>query len=358
MKVVRKLLTPDELSPANIRYDADCNCIQQTYDGGETWVDNPGADPRHSDTYRIPPIVADDPKCQAAANMTQFTRDTINRFLIATGVAQAATSLLDLWLVAVGPVGWVIDLIIIACEGLFAIGTSAIAIAFSDDIYNQLECIFYNNIGDDGQVSAAQLDTISADISAIGDSVVNDVMAFLLNTWGEIGLSNAGAKGDAAADCGRCQGHCFVLDFTLTDGTDLGVYASGGSGTWESGVGWKGNAAGSDFSNITLVWPFGVTLVCQYIEMTFTKTTGGGVDDVNRFYALNPVIAYNNTVVGSETTNPSGTNVTKLLETSDDELAGLSCDINNGTGGSTLCVASRFVVHYTGDIPDGWSDNC
>lgn len=228
MKIVRKLLTPDELQSPGTRYDVDCNCIQRTVDGA-TWRDAPGDDPRHADSWRLPPIVADDPRCQAAANMADLVKQTIDRFVTTAGVASASTGMLDLWLLAVGPVGWVIDLIVILAESLFAIGIVAIELTFTSTVYDELKCIFYCHIDVDGQCSTTQLSSILDDIHALGDGVIDGVMDNLLNTWGEVGLSNAGALGDITdGDCSACECTVYCHEwFDIVGVTD--IFSFGGN---------------------------------------------------------------------------------------------------------------------------------
>ena len=49
MEIVRKYLTPDEVSPANIRTNPTTGEVEISPDGGTTWNDAPQLDPRHAD---------------------------------------------------------------------------------------------------------------------------------------------------------------------------------------------------------------------------------------------------------------------------------------------------------------------
>lgn len=318
MKIVRKLLTPAELQPVGTRYHVDCNCIQRTVDDGATWTDAPGEDPRHAAPWRLPPIIADDPKCQAAANMVELVHGSVDRFVSSAGVAQAATTMLDLWLLAVGPVGWIIDLIVIAAEGFFAIGTVAIELTFTSTVYDELECIFYCNIGDDGQCSAEQLSSILDDIHALGDGVIDGVMDLLLNTWGEVGLSNAGAVGSATADCSGCGcAWCYPLDFTVQD---YGLVLSAlNGGTWVSGAGWRttDTSVSGDRTLMqgTISLGFDIDITKAAIVYDWTSSlcgTGCSTSGSVWGYGLTDPYEYN-TTAGDPCTTPEGTDLIQHL---------------------------------------------
>lgn len=204
MKIVRKLLTDAEVTPPGTRYDVDCNCIQRTVDGGDTWTDSPGDDPRLADGWRLPTRTSADPQCDAAANMVDLVHQTIDDAVSQASVWGAATSLLDLWLLAVGPVGWVVDLIVIACEAFFFIGLEAIDLTFTDAVYDDLLCIFFCGCDSTGKVDAASMAEILSAIDDLGDVIISGVMYAILNTWGPVGLSNAGAVGEEVGDCSAC----------------------------------------------------------------------------------------------------------------------------------------------------------
>ena len=95
MKIVRMKLTPDDLTPASIRYNSGCDCVQQTADGGTTWTDQPSLDPRHATGFLKPPLTGSDVQCRAAENMIQHIRDSIDSVINAVSDVQAATSLLN-----------------------------------------------------------------------------------------------------------------------------------------------------------------------------------------------------------------------------------------------------------------------
>lgn len=157
------------------------------------------------------------------------------------------------------------------------------------------------------------------------------------------------------AHCDECIVHCFYVDLRLTDGSEFGVIIVGG--TWVDGLGVQGDDGGSNNrSDATLFWPFGSVIAAVTGSVFYTKTAGSGANNVNNLYALNPATAYNTTEIAIGTENALGTSLQKELSI-ENALAGLGSDINTGTN-STPCYAEGLMVTYTGDMPDGWSDNC
>lgn len=206
--VVRKQLDANEFSPTNLRYNPDTDTVQQTYDGGETWVNNPGADPRHSTVFQRPPVGGDDPRCQAAANQVRFLNDTIDQALsvisLGTDAAGLALTLLPLF-VELGPFAIVFELVLALADGLVSLGADAISSAFTSDVYDQLLCIFYCSIEDDGTVTPTDLSNIEDRIGSEIGGVVQVVLDLMLFLTGEVGLTNEGTIGSAPADCSACD---------------------------------------------------------------------------------------------------------------------------------------------------------
>jgi len=216
-------------------YDPDCDCIMWTPAPGVDPVENPALDPRHADGFRFPPNTAEDQQCQAAANMTRFISDLIAETILVVdtaGTAEGVVAILLPFLVELGPFGILIDLVLGLAFILFSAGAAAISAAFTSDVYDQLTCIFFCNIESDGTVTADELTQITADISMQIGGLVSTVLAAMFFLMGEVGLSNAGAVGEAPADCDECA--C-AWCYTWLDGAgfdppwslDFGSYDSG-----------------------------------------------------------------------------------------------------------------------------------
>lgn len=227
MQIVRKKLDPAEISDPDFRYDPECDCVQRTGDNGATWVDSPQNDVRHADAWRLPPIDADDPRCQAAANMSRWLSnwfEAIDPILAAASSFEALASIVVTLFLVLGPFALVLLALDVAFI-LFTAGASVINAAFTNETFDTLTCIFYCNIGEDGQCSAEQLEAINSDIDeqlgGIGAIVLHAIFAMV----GEVGLSNWGTTGEAPADCDEC-------------GCDecLDLLGGNGIGTWTPDV--------------------------------------------------------------------------------------------------------------------------
>lgn len=223
LQVIRKELSPGEVYPENLRYDADCDCIQQTYDDGDTWVDQPGQDPRHSTTYLYPPVAAPDPACQAAANMGLFFENLIGTALgvMSAGldVLGVATAIMPVF-VELGAFAILFELGLGLGASLIGLGVDVINLEFTPETYAALVCIFFCYVQPNGSVTAANLASIQSQICEELNPDVCLIMSACFLLMGEVGLSNAGTIGDAAADCSDCDDcdRCYTWYFDDGDG--------------------------------------------------------------------------------------------------------------------------------------------
>lgn len=224
--LIRKKLTEDEFSNPALRYSADCDCVQFSPDGGTTWIDQPSNDPRSSDAYRLPPLTGTNEKCRAAEGMTELIRLMVNARIEDISSAELAGTILGI--VAFIPgfnVLWALILTFVALA--FTIARELLEAAFTEPVYEQIRCIYFCNIDEDGQMSQEQFDAAYAaliDLDALARTWVQSVM----NLVGAVGMSNAGVALEAAADCDECEcawcytwlsGDGFSPAWTLTYGT-------------------------------------------------------------------------------------------------------------------------------------------
>jgi len=237
--LIRKRLTSEEFSPPNLRYDAECDCVQFTPDG-TTWVDQPANDPRTSDAYRLP---AGDDQCEAAEGMRALVQSFVDERLAVDNELEIAGGILGI--VAFIPGFNVLWALILAFAALaVTIARELLEAAFTTEIYDQIRCTFFCHISANGQMSQAQFDAAYAEFD--DDSLYPDVITQLwihavMDLVGPVGMSDAGVKLAAAADCGTCAcGWCRHIDFTLTDGGFTAfVNMVATYGTWVSGTGWR-----------------------------------------------------------------------------------------------------------------------
>lgn len=263
----------DAICIAGLIYDSDCDCIKQTLDGGETFFENPAADPRHGDIYRFPVVTADDPRCQAAANMVRYISDLIDEVVLIVdeaGTAEGLIAILLPFFVELGPFGILIDLVLGLAFALFSAGATAISAAFTSTAYDTLLCIFDCRIAPDGSVNADQLAAIEADIASQIGGLVQTVLDAMFLLMGEVGLSNAGTIGDAPADCSGCDcGWCYFFDFTADDGGFSNL--TGAPGAWAAGLGWTGTYGGSSATANSMRIHHSITsTVITDIEITYS----------------------------------------------------------------------------------------
>lgn len=260
MKVIRSELSANAVSPTNLRYNATCDCIQQTPDGGTTWVDVPEADPRHADGFRLPPLSGPDARCDAAAREVAAWREVYDTFIASTDVGQFATIILNILLLLAGGVGVLIGLLFLVFEALIFIGKENMEAAFDDDVWDAISCIVYCHIGSDGSVSQPELDAIYADILAVYPGVIYNTLIEIGHLFGEVLISNASVERDETGDCTGCACEwCWNFDSStnLSEWTPVDHFGFGPDGTW-TGTVWQSHTFTGVFtvSAITLLWEF------------------------------------------------------------------------------------------------------
>lgn len=264
MQIVRKKLSADEITPPGTRYDPECDCVQQSPDGGTTWNDAPGLDPRSSSSFRLPPTTVDDPQCNAAANMVAKLRFFVDTDLASASIAGVASSLFAAISLFLPGVGIIVEAILIAVDVILGIGAGEIAAAFTETVYDDFLCVFYCNIDADGQMSDAQLADIYTAVAATFDATVQAVFGAHSSTMGPVGWSNAGVRGESTdADCSACVCGPWCYEWT-------GAEITAGD--------WSGFTQGA-LSNFGAT---GFTLssgAIEHIEFTFTWGGDGGGGD-------------------------------------------------------------------------------
>lgn len=244
MQVVRRKLTPDDISPPGTRYDATCDCVQVTPDDGTTWNDAPGLDPRFGDAYRAPALTGGSAQCDAAARMVAYLHNAVDLAIAFDNSVRLAGELFALFSLAVPGLGVIVAIVSLIVDVLLAIGGSVIDEAFSSTVYDDLLCVFLANIDADGQMSDSQLSDIYDAVAAGFDSTVQAVFGTISSGLGPVGWSNAGVKGTETGDCTSCASPwCYTFDFTVNDGGWVQDIRDGGwSATYVPGVGWTGVA--------------------------------------------------------------------------------------------------------------------
>lgn len=215
--LIRKQLSDTNLHPASTRYNPGTDTVQITNDGGITWQDAPTLDPRTSVVFQLPANPTSNPKCDAAERAIDTLADEINAFLNGSSVLQTVNTLIDLILVFVPGFGIVAAVIWVVVEALLAIGTTAIALAFSSEVYSTLKCLWFEQVGDDGVMSEAGKNAFLDSVTATWptDAVIPAVVSLLVDDFGLVHLNNAAVTRTETGDCSECAcPGCYIWDWT------------------------------------------------------------------------------------------------------------------------------------------------
>jgi len=342
MRVILKELDPAETYPQYVRWNDDCECVQITFDG-TTWVDSPDSDPRYGPGFRAPALTGD-AKCDAAARMVAVIRAQVDAALDAAEAVALATSLLSIVTAFLPGINIIVTVFVAVANAVLVFGAAALAADFTEENYDKLTCIFYDNIDTNGQVSAAQLDDILADIEAeFGISVIYPVCQLLFDTMGENGFSNAGSLGTGTGDCEDCEPKwCYEFDYTSSAYTVTavpgytGVLWSSGQGLYNSGVyGYSQQLFGVEVSGVYRI----------EVDMTLSGSVNAG----NGLIAMTD--GSNFSLIGAETSNG-----TIIYEDGPYGGAGFRFNPTNQYSGGVIYFA-RVRLYGTGENPFG-TDTC
>lgn len=260
MTVMRSRLSENDFSPSSLRYNSDCDCVQYSPDGGSTWVDDHGDDPRIGAKFIKPLKTGDDVRCRSASSMVAWLRNFIEyeAGILTTGaevtaVANAALTLFDV----LAPWAILAQLLIDVAGTLFGIGATALNAAFTETEWDILLCIFYCQIQADGSVSAARFAAIQADAAEQLNTTAALVTNLILQTQGRVGLQNAGTLYESESpDCSACECEwCYEWDFTVSDGGFAPTVISGlDFAVYSAGVGWTARVQEDGCSNHAYVY--------------------------------------------------------------------------------------------------------
>jgi len=272
----RNKITQDAVQPANTRYDVTCDCVQTRASETSPWVDNPAADPRHADSFRMPPREGENARCDAAEAMMQHFKAAVDVFLTSANILLFVNAIIALVSIFFPPIALFSRGIFLVFEALLTIGTTVVDEAMTPEVYDQIKCILFNNIDEDGQMSAAQLATIQSEIDTQIGGTPNLVFDLFAGLWGEVQWSNAGATGEYTGDCDDCAPWAELCDFTLSDyGFEPTLFGATPLAVYTPGVGFESiytptGLNGYTISSIARAFAADVT----HIELTFAYTQG------------------------------------------------------------------------------------
>lgn len=275
MQVIRKRLDVTDITPSNLRWNSDCDCVQQTPDMGSTWVDSPTQDPRSSTIFQVPARTGGDPKCDSAQQMHDRVKHMLDAIIASSDILQAINSVVAVIAVFFLDFGIIIEAIWAIVSAIFSVGTTTLNAALTEAVYANFLCILYCNIGTDGTVTAAQFAIIEARINSDIGGVAAFALTQALDSIGFVGLTNAGALGEVTGDCSACECiWCHTDDYLVSDG---GGTAS--LGAWTEGVGWQAGmldgGSGNAYTYIDLATPVpSGTFTVTEVRWTFTRVDG------------------------------------------------------------------------------------
>lgn len=362
MMVVRKRLDASEGAPPDTRYNPDCDCVETSTDGGATWTENPGADPRSNPAYLMD--TTGNEKCGAAEGV----RVEIAKWVLGVVGATSVVGLANLSLTAalfLIPVSWMFGAFWAVANAALTIGAVTIGNAFTPEVLTQLKCIFEVYMDSEGRVDDAALDSIRADIvSAIGDPVVTACFDLMRQSWGAVGFTNAGVVNyDPEANCDDCAGWCFTFNLEETNAGAAPFAVNGCSATYSGGVGWTATKGGgcapgtgqSVLAAINITYPS--TYLRKIVVVTESQSRTNGLLAAVAFSAPNRGGTLSVTQLNVANGTPLGTELV-INNFSTGITAEAQNTAPNGVTHSTGTTIIKQVTFYgDGDCPFG-EPNC
>jgi len=218
--VVRKRLSLEEVTSPFIRFSGDPPVYQVSPDDGETWVDQPSADPRHSPSAFFPPLTPySGIECDVAARMAAQLKDAINVLCTAGDAAQAVTAILEIILLPTGLLGDLLSLLFIIADWIIDEGQATILAAFTDAVYDDIKCILKCYVSADGSITQSNLDAAWEAVKAAHTGTVATVVDEIRFLFTDAIFSNAGVKRTETGDCSDCDACAWFVEFDFTNGS-------------------------------------------------------------------------------------------------------------------------------------------
>jgi len=345
MQVVRWKLSADQVVSKVFRVNTTTHHLQFSPDSGTTWIDSPALDPRTAAIYRMPALTGGSAQCDAAARMVAELKAVVDTAIAFDNSVRLATELLALISLSVPELASkLLALIFILVDVILALGASAIEGSFTSTVYNGILCILVDNIGTDGQMTDAQLSTITTDINAAYDGNVQAIWAAVSSAHGAVGWSNAGVVGVATGDCTTCQETCHQYNPPVVnrDYTNSVVPVNKLTGTYDTGY-----------------FAGGKTLPITKVRVTWTASGTGAIT----FQQLTVLLYTGTGVYETYTTSPTGTNVdTEITVANGHHFSRIYITWQTvWSGGGAYDVPHLIRLEYAGvATPFGWShgENC
>lgn len=219
-----------ERVPTNQRYTEDGH-LEQSFDNGETWENADDVDPRFNSPI-FPPLSGADgeiKKCKGANSVIAILKAEQAK---SSGILDAGTGLTALAAavaaaVAATGVGIVAAVIIALMSGILnAIinaGESVFTGSFTPTVWDDLLCILFCEIEDDGTFTEAGWTAVVSQSAALASYPADEWLAHMIRVIGPVGLTNASLSGVAGSmsceGCDPCADECGMGWVTTTAGT-------------------------------------------------------------------------------------------------------------------------------------------
>jgi hypothetical protein len=326
MPVVRKRLVEAEVYPDDIRYQPAGDQVERLIDG--VWTPAPESDPRRNTT--LPPRATADPRCDGAQSIADALENQISQILTAIDNAQTLATIagLILGLLSFGVFAIFINIALAIAGYMLDAGTAAISASLPPTAFDQLACILYCHMNDQGRIKPGDLPNIYQDIVDQISLPGAQVLISMLELAGEGGLNNLASLGTATGDCDECgcsTDWCYLFPFTDDEFEwTRDTSAGDNNGDWVSGQGWNT----SDFLNVSTTPDTAIRLAFikrNHASTTITKViltynyTGGTYDST----ALRALIIFLNGVDRGSITRAAIVNGTNLTYTIEGEWSGI-----------------------------------
>jgi len=298
----------DDQLPIQWRYTTD-GVLQQSTNGGGTWLDAPLYDPRVYST-QFPPVPgapSSDKKCIAATGASLLVKEQVGDQLTDDMSRYTLGQLITDWVkTMIDSSNPFLALVTVVTNQVFALVIALLRPALTDTVYHMLTCAFYCNMASDISFNLAQWQQVRTDITdTIGGiaGIFLEHLVFLLGTQGITNLCRSGAAttGDCS-DCG-CTPDCLIGDWQAALWYSGTYYPPGSSSV-------KGIEIARDSTSITIQSQdrgdgqqvMSLTTANGLIFCTFSaEFVGAAPDHTLHFFNLSPNHAEYLTQTGDET---------------------------------------------------------
>lgn len=344
--------------PTNQRVNPITGKIEYSYDGGQTWEEAPNSDdPRFSSPVYAPPedlpAPGSDRRCIQAGNFVQFCKQQTDAFIADSGSWLALTGLVIAFLALLTVLGAIslgtlTPVILPLMAAIWSLGNSGFNAVMNQAAYDDLLCVLYCHIPEDGIITEAVWQQIKGAIKEEIPGTPGLYFYMYVLSCGPVGVQNmmyipSPSSPPNCEACDACDPEwCYEFNFLITDGTFVNVSGSN-YGNWSSGQGWVSElVSGSGGQSIWIKRDFVATITRVEIDVTWTNTSGRNIQVNTQDTALI-------TDVGAAPLSHTFTW---------DGLRGATQLVLNPSGGAGNVVRiTRLLVRGTGTNPFG-TDNC